>query len=197
MKTLVIFILSVICQLQILSAQNDSAIFYQKSLRINNTGMYVLGSWAIANLATGVHGWKNGEGANKYFHQMNFFWNTVNFSLATIALANNYLTDISTLTGDEMIRKHLNHQKLFLINGGLDLFYIGTGFGLREWSKNTSRNADRLLGYGNSVILQGGFLLLFDGIMYLIQHSHLTSFTEKLNISLTTDHLHVGLNIKF
>lgn len=64
------------------------AEFYQKSMRMNNTGMYVLGSWAVANLIIGGIGWNQNTGDTKYFHQMNFFWNTVNLSIAGFALYN-------------------------------------------------------------------------------------------------------------
>ena len=48
------------------------AEFYQKSMRTNNTGMYVLGSWAVANLIIGGIGWNQNTGDTKYFISFHF-----------------------------------------------------------------------------------------------------------------------------
>jgi len=39
-----------------LQAQGDYQSFYTGSLKINNTGMYILGSWAIANITVWAYG---------------------------------------------------------------------------------------------------------------------------------------------
>ncbi len=56
-----------------LTAQLNAGEFYTKHLQTQNTGMYILGSWAVANIATGAYGWSRFEGDTKYFHQMNLF----------------------------------------------------------------------------------------------------------------------------
>lgn len=178
-----------------LSAQNDTISFYHESQKINNTGMYVLGTWATTNMALGAYGWKNGVGENKYFHQMNLFWNTVNFSIAAYALTNHYLTDYSTMNAGEMIQKHNSTQSLYLINAGLDIVYIGAGFGLRKWANNKLKHQHRLRGYGNSVILQGSFLLVFDAIMYGIQYGRTNSFLQNTDITLGLNT--IGINYTF
>jgi len=52
--------------------------------------------------------------------------------------------------------------------------YVATGFYLRERARSrpTIRRRDQLKGYGQSLLLQGGFLLAFDGIMFAAQHRH-------------------------
>ena len=170
-------------------AQSDTLLFYKGSIKTNNTGMYVLASWAVLNLATGAYGWKNGSGGNKYFHQMNLFWNTVNMSIATYALANNYLTDYHLLTGEQLYQKHLTFEKLYLINAGLDVVYMGVGLGLRTISFKNEKRKDMLYGYGNSIILQGGFLFAFDAVMYLIQHHARMEFLREMNLG-----LNLGMN---
>jgi hypothetical protein len=43
----------------------------------------------------------------------------------------------------------------------------------------------RLIGFGKSVILQGAFLMAFDGIMYGVHHAHAKELPELVqNISL-------------
>jgi hypothetical protein len=58
-----------------------------------------------------------------------------------------------------------------LLNAGLDVAYIATGFYLKERSKNSS-SSERLRGYGNSLLLQGGFLLMFDVALYFIHQNN-------------------------
>lgn len=176
-------------------SQNDYQSFYKESLKFNNAGMYVLGSWAIINISTGAYGWAKGSGENKYFHQMNLFWNTVNLSIAGIALYNNFNTNIMDLSSEEMMNKHKYIEKLLLINGGLDLIYMGTGSLLRHISKNKTERKNLLKGYGNSLILQGGFLLVFDAVLYFIMKSHRVNFLENIDVSmgLNTVQLSIGL----
>ncbi|MDB4584673.1 hypothetical protein N9164_16100 [Draconibacterium sp.] len=165
-------------------AQNgDYTDFYRQSLKTNNTGMYVLGSWAIANMATGAFGWANNTGSTKYFYQMNLFWNVINGTIAGFALYNNYTQDLSMISQDTMLQNHINTEKLFLINGGLDIAYIGTGFLLKHLSNNSSKRPELLKGYGNSLILQGAFLFVFDMVMWGIQRMHRLTFLENTELS--------------
>lgn len=171
------------------SGQPDYQDFYLKSLHTNTTGMYVLGGWAVANMATGAVGWARGSGENKYFHQMNAMWNVVNLSIAGIALYNNYRMDLSGLGGDEMLNNHMKSERLFLINAGLDVLYIGTGAVLRGLSHKSAKRQDLMNGYGSSLILQGSFLLLFDAAMWGIQYARRMQFLENNNIDIS-----IGLN---
>jgi len=157
-------------------SQQDSVRFYEKSRSINITGMYVLGSWALLNIASGGAGWYRGEAANRYFHQMNVMWNTVNLAIAGFSIVSQYAAPISLLSPAELAEKHLTTERLYLINAGLDVLYMGTGIGLKAWSEKNSRHQYRLNGYGNSLLLQGAFLLVFDAAMYLIQHTRRISF---------------------
>lgn len=157
--------------------------FHATSNKINTTGMYVLGGWAIANIAGGAVGWANSTGSAKYFHQMNLFWNTVNLGIAGFALYSNLTNDFSMLSSDEMLLKHTKTENLYLINAGLDVVYIGTGFLLKHLSVNNLNKQDLLKGYGNSIILQGGFLMIFDLIMWGIQRNHRLDFLNGAEFS--------------
>lgn len=156
--------------------------FHIKSVNTNNYGMYALGTWAIVNMSTGIYGWSKYSGDRKYFSQMNFFWNTVNISIATISLYNNFSPDASILTDAEIIKKHTKLENIYLINAGLDVIYMGSGAFLRHLSVKNEKNTDLLKGYGNSLILQGGFLFVFDLIMFQIQRSARIDFLDKINI---------------
>lgn len=165
----------------IAGAQDDYNTFYTKSLSTNNTGMYILGSWAVANMVAGGYGWSQTTGQTKYFHQMNLFWNTVNLSIAGIALYSNLTTSFADLSAAQMLEKHTKTENLYLINAGLDVLYIGTGFLLKHLATQKPKRHDLLKGYGNSVILQGGFLFVFDLVMWKIQHNHRLNFIQNLS----------------
>ncbi|HKK67403.1 MAG TPA: hypothetical protein VJ946_04300 [Bacteroidales bacterium] len=171
------------------SAQTDAAEFYSKHLQIQNTGMYILGSWAIANIGAGAYGWNRYDGDAKYFHQMNLFWNTVNLGIAGFALHNNLQLDPLAFGSDEALDEVRNIEKILLINSGLDVGYIGAGFLLKHLSSNSENRKDLLTGYGNSLILQGSFLLVFDLILYGVLHSQRMDFMESISLSLGEDHL--------
>lgn len=172
-----------VVSVSVAEAQNDYQLFYEKSVSINNTGMFVLGTWAIANIAAGAYGWANNSGQSKYFQQMNLFWNTVNLSIAGFALYSNFSTDISSMTAAEMMSEHSKVERLYLINAGLDVLYVGTGFLLKHLAENSSKRHDLLKGYGNSVILQGIFLFVFDLVMYGIQRNNRLDFGTTMQFS--------------
>ncbi|MHC1732637.1 MAG: hypothetical protein AB9888_11515 [Bacteroidales bacterium] len=180
-----------------ISAQNGQRSFTEASLTANNAGMYVLGSWALANMAAGAYGWATSEGEKKYFSQMNLFWNVVNLSIAGFALYGNYSTDVSLMSEGELLAKHLKTERLFLINSGLDVGYMGAGLLVRHLSSNSEKRGDLLKGYGNAVILQGGFLLVFDMVMYFIFHDLRPGNFEPVAVIFDRDAIAAGIRIIF
>jgi len=177
--------------------QDGYVDYYGQSLKINTYGMAVLGGWALTNISVGAYGWSTYSGQRAYFHQMNLFWNVVNLSIAGVALYSNLSTDYSLLSGTELFEKQLKNQRLYLINGGLDVLYMGTGFLLRYLAPNYPKNEDRLRGYGNSVILQGAFLFVFDLVLYGLQRGHRNTFLDQLSIAPMQDALGLALTVQF
>ena len=59
-----------------------------------------------------------------------------------------------------------------LVNDVLDLGYIATGIWMRNEAVNQGDRADMFKGYGNSLILQGSFLLAFDAYAYYLHRNH-------------------------
>ncbi|WP_462265086.1 DUF6992 family protein [Mucilaginibacter sp.] len=149
----------------------DSLILLNHSRNeIKQTGMAVLGSWAVANIATGTVGYYNSGGAAQRFHQMNIIWNMINLGAATAGYFGSKADNGRQLTPEESLKAQQKIEKVFVINAGLDVAYIGTGLYLRN--RGHVKNSDRLRGYGASVLLQGAFLLLFDGTMYGAERYH-------------------------
>ncbi len=140
----------------------DSIAFERIKLSKNN--MFVLGAWAGANIIQGSISAGNATGNDHYFHQMNAYWNVANLALAGLGLlsAKKGLTKHYTLA--ENITEQHKIEKILLLNTGLDVAYIVTGLYLKE--RGNRLNHDQPVGYGNSLLLQGGFLLVFDIIQY-------------------------------
>lgn len=157
--------------------------FLPKSDSINRYGMFVLGSWAITNMAIGGYGTLKYQGEKKYFHQMNLMWNIVNAGIATFALYQLNSSEYSQQNFSEQMSKHMATERLYLINAGLDIVYIAGGAFLIRASKKSIKNGPLLKGYGQSVVLQGGFLFLFDMAMYAIQYDYRVSFSPIVDLS--------------
>ena len=140
---------------------------------INKKLMIGLGSWATANFIASGIGWAstatNSEA--RYFHQMNVMWNTVNIGLAIPGYIKAKKSS-STLTFAESIRKEHQTEKIFLINTGIDIGYMASGLILRSEAKSNVEKRAQFNGYGNSMLMQGGFLFLFDLTAYAIHNRH-------------------------
>lgn len=152
------------------SAQDHS--FYQKTHDINTKGMVILGSWAAGNIITGAYGWSRTSGETMYMHQMNLFWNGVNLTIAGIGLYSILSADPLMMSGPDMLQEHIKSERIFLINAGLDILYMGGGLALRHYSSRSDKRSEMLAGYGKSVIIQGAFLFVFDLAMFGFQYNH-------------------------
>lgn len=144
-------------------------VFNQKRLDLNRKGMTVLGGWAGANLLANGLALRHAAGSDKAFYQMNLAWAGVDLALAGLGLLGNRRakTDLSVY---ESLEEQHKTEKLFLVNAGLDVAYLTGGLYLKE--RDTPKNADRNEGYGNAILVQGSFLLLFDGAMYAVHRAH-------------------------
>jgi hypothetical protein len=175
-------------------AQNSSLDLEQINqdrLSLNSNGMLVLGGWAITNLAIGGIGMTQTNGRLKYFHQMNAMWNTVNLGIAGFGYygLRNSSTNISL---SETVREFHNFENILLFNAGLDVGYMAIGAYL--WERGLRKESDRLVGYGQSMIVQGGFLFTFDVILYLLSKNQSRPLIESLeNIQFTGTALSVTI----
>ncbi len=169
----------------------------QGRLKVQTTGMWVLSGWAVANIAYGGIAASQTTGSTKYFHRMNLYWNVVNLGIAAPALigALRQKNDLPT-TLDKSIEELHGMEKVLLFNAGLDAAYMMGGLYLLERAKNTPDKHDRFTGFGQSIILQGGFLLLFDAANYLaLRKSHSKAAEILKNVQFTGQS--VGVVIKF
>lgn len=190
-----IFILLVLLYLPAY-AQTDKALldFELSRQDINKNGMLILGTWALGNILLGSYGAIKTSGEAKYFHQFNAMWNVVNLGIAAFGYFNAAGSDPNSMTGMEIINGYNSLQNFLLLNAGLDVAYMVTGLYLKERSKNSSK-ADRLRGYGNSLLLQGGFLLLFDAALYFINQNNASVNLYPHLESLLNNGLGVGIRM--
>lgn len=169
----------------------------QRSNRTRHS-MYVLGTWGIANMATGAIGMTQTTGSQRSFHQMNLGWGVVNLGLAASGLWTATHTDPATFDLYETARQHHRMQKILLFNAGLDVAYMAGGAWMLERAKTGVVNGERLRGFGRSLVLQGAFLFVFDvgAAIYLGGlEKQLPPFFE--NTSIGFDGQSLGFTLRF
>jgi hypothetical protein len=136
--------------------------------RINAAGMLTLGSWAFANIGVNTALYFATEEDTRYFYEMNVLWNVVNLGIAGLG----YWGSVRAEPNEDLfgsVDAQYGLEKALLLNAGLDTAYMMTGLFLMEYAENGSSNQARFRGYGQSLLLQGGFLLVFDLVMYAVQ----------------------------
>lgn len=143
----------------------------RERIGIQKNGMYVLGSWALTNFAvSGYYMTKTSDRAF-YFHQMNVFWNVVNLGIAAFGYFGAVGSPLD-LSLEQTVEEYRSFGRILGINAALDIGYVMAGCFLKNRGKKTATYSERLIGYGNSLILQGSFLFVFDvALAYINQYS--------------------------
>lgn len=152
-------------------------------------GMLALGGWAVGNIAVATPlALSSGDPVAAGFWEMNALWNTVNLALAAGTLVANDADDGYDTRGaaddapaatprplptwqDERYRAESHRlEKILLFNAGIDLAYMTLGAWL--WDRGTRGlegpagvSSQRLTGWGQALVVQGGFLFAFDLVM--------------------------------
>jgi len=179
----------VLCAFSLLILTNNSnaqslseslTTFNQQRIDLNTKGMYILSGWAISNIAVGSIGYFKSSGSTKYVHQMNVGWNLINLAIAGGALYQYGQADPTTFSLAQSLNEAQSIEQILLLNIGLNVGYMATGGFL--WERGLRKSKDRFIGYGQSLIIQGGFLLLFDSTLYLLNQTN----NEKLDTILKT-----------
>jgi len=190
-----LFLLAFILPPAVLMAQDiHLEQFNQKRLHRTEQSMWILGGWAVANIAVGAIGMGQTSSSQKAFHQMNLGWGAVNLGLAASGLWTATHADPAAFDLYQTTLEHHKIQKLFLFNAGLDAGYMMAGAWMQEKSKNTTKNPERLKGFGQSLVLQGAFLMAFDLGAFLYQRNlepELKPFWERTEIGFSGHTLHL------
>jgi len=168
--------------------------------RLTRNAMIVLGGWAVANITSGFIIANSTNGEAKYVWRMNAYWNFINLGLAGLG----YIGARKLMSRKYHYAANLEAQqaieKLYVFNAGLDLAYIAGGFYLRERG-NRETDPDKInqfKGYGTSIIIQGGFLLVMDCVMYTLHHRNTKRMNNKLQqIEINAGPGGLGLSYRF
>jgi hypothetical protein len=152
----------------------------QRRNKINKAGMLVLGSWAAANIGLNSVLYFTSDEDIRYFYQMNALWNVVNLGIAGLG----YWGSVRAAPSEDLfsaVDAQYGIEKALLFNAGLDTGYMMAGLFLMQYAENTNKNPAMFRGYGQSLLLQGGFLLVFDLVMYAIQRGNRDLLEPLLN----------------
>ncbi len=179
-------------------AQTDSKLipFEDKQYKINHNGMIVLSSWGGANLVSGAIGYgTSAKFEDQQFHLMNAAWGAINLGIALPSVFNKQKSAASLF---DLQKKQTTFEKLFLANALLDVVYISGGAYLTQVSKNQtdSKTSQRLNAYGNSVMIQGAGLFVFDTFMTLFHNRnrkrHLDPLLKNATFTFTGNSVKLG-----
>lgn len=167
-------------------SQKDVLFKFEKErIGYQKRSMAVLAGWSASNIivsgiATNTH---NKE--MRYFHQMNVMWGGINLVIAGFGYWGAGREKIENPSLEAVLKHQNKIEKTYLINAGLDIVYVGSGLLMNKTSDN-QKNPEKFKGYGNSIMLQGGFLLLYDAIIYAIHRKHgkkLNGFVERIALN--------------
>jgi hypothetical protein len=189
MKKTIVSICIVVCAVLSVSAQSDSLLrsIAQKQFALQRTSTRILAGWSVANLAISGMAIGKADGSARYFHEMNLYWNAVNAGIAGLGLLSLRKSNPST-TVSSVVKEHYTLQKTLLFNTGLDVAYVTSGLWLLDKSKTemNQTRGNRFRGFGQAVVIQGGFLLVFDLTNYFIHRAdnpRLHRFLDKVALN--------------
>ncbi|NOQ74101.1 MAG: hypothetical protein GQ574_18990 [Crocinitomix sp.] len=173
--------------LPIFSFGQNLDVYNQERLKLSENLMLGYASWSVANIGVSSVGWATTENEAKYFHQMNVMWNGVNLAFALPGYFKARKTDPNGFSLATTWKAQNKTEKIFLFNSALDVFYMTGGFYLKQRALLDVDNYHRYRGWGNSLIMQGGFLLFFDAAGVILHSIHrknkLDGFWDKVQLS--------------
>jgi hypothetical protein len=192
---LLLCLLLVLLTQDVLGQEEPLLSINERRLSLNRVNMYVLGGWAVGNLAVSGYLRSQTTGTVRYFHEMNVFWNVVNLGLAAGALYGGYQSDPASYDLWQTYHEQQKLEKILLFNLALNFTYLTAGGYLIERSRRGGEREFQFKGYGQSLLLQGGFLLLFDTAQYLMHHYSNHAALKQLLSQVSVGAGGVGLHI--
>jgi hypothetical protein len=157
--------------LSILLAAPEWLATYRTREQLLGRGLGLLGAWALLNLV-GSGYWlprTDRRTVAHHFHFMSCCWGFINAILAAVGILRTHPgAPPAGFTAAEALHYQQQLVLIFQVNAALDIGYLLVGWWLVARATRPSLNPiapPRLLGYGRSVWVQGGFLLVFDAIM--------------------------------
>lgn len=137
-----------------------------------------LGAWATGSVIVGLSlslvGRATGLPVIAGFARQQVAWGAVDGAIAAFGLVRSrgQSPDGLSIVGDDdrpdaaAITKAARLERLLLINAGLDVVYVASGIALAAaaptLAARSGRDAERMVGDGLGIVVQGGFLLALD-----------------------------------
>ena len=151
----------------------DTTLIHKRFFKTQQVAMGSLGAWSVGNLMVSPllsnNIFKSGSSrtSGDYFHQMNFNWNIVNGAIAGLGYWSVCRRKKKSWNFSSLEKEKKKLKTSLAVNMGLDVVYIVSGILLNRAGHNSLSNSELKIGYGNSLMMQGGFLLIFDGVFIL------------------------------
>jgi len=114
------------------------------------------------------------------------------FGLALLISATLYSQ--SELSGFPEKFRTINNGGMYILAGWA---VSNMAYGTYGWATADGQRSDLLKGYGNSLILQGGFLLVFDLILYQVIKNNRLDYVDNIGLIFTGDMTGFQLSLKF
>lgn len=136
-------------------------------IEMNRMAVWALTGWTVLNLSVGSVGYFTAsDPAWRGFHQMNALFNVPVLGVALVSFAVLAAQDPERLDLRESLRRSGLLARGLLVGISLDVASGLLGLYFRE--RGLRVGSERLVGWGSSLLLQGGFLLLFDTALLLL-----------------------------
>lgn len=167
-------------------SQNENLVAFDKQrINISKKSQLVLGGWSAVNMIVSAFATKTTNAEMRNFHQMNVLWSGINLGFAALGYWGAGLEKIKNPTLSAILKHQNGSEKTYMLSIGLDVAYVASGLYMTERSKSRA-DPSKLKGYGNAVMFQGAFLLLFDAANYFIHRNHgkqLYKIVDKVQLS--------------
>lgn len=131
-------------------------------------GMGTLLSWGALNTALGAVGrFTTDDRRLQGFWEMNLGWGLVNSGLAIASLVAGGADPETRGALGASLEASNDLAMVFWVNTGLDVAYMAAGAWL--WERGNARSEPRTVGFGQSLVVQGAFLFVFDMVMAVLE----------------------------
>lgn len=145
----------------------DLPAWNAERLQTQKVGLWTLGGWAAANIAVGAVGAAlAGDERVRWLFLGNLLWNTVNLAISVVGLASGWNQDPAAFDAKKSLQEVTSTGTVYWVNAGLDVAYLATAAFL--WQRGDATADARMVGLGQALLIQGGFLLAFDLVMALL-----------------------------
>ena len=165
-----LYLLSLLLLSLTASAQSLSQL-NQGQANVLETGMFVLGGWAIVNILYSSFKLTKATRSRKYLFQMNVYWNIMNLLVASYALYVILSKDSTSLALSESLLLHDSFKKALYLALGLSFGFILLGAFLKERAR-VAFKTERMQGWGQSIMFQGAFLLLLNLVLVILLENY-------------------------